>query len=1077
MIKTYSQKNNLSINYMNYENINGIRTRIYQAQKLSKTFQRRVTKAYKAGWNPNQNIINILDENNLVINEMTGRLLKINDKFRLQRIKNDMAMPFDLELLNIKNLYYKPDTKRFVKRSRANAYKKKGYQIINNRLVKTDTSKIIEYPISFHKQQPAGLVTAEEDQVLYVNTTIKNWFKSNFDLLSSWEKIIIVFKSGNQIISQDIESIAGLSFKKMWSQIYPVFWSYSPDGCWLMSEDEVRLIIGKESPFMGQYIEQIYADNLLSNCIPKPIIDFLETKIEKSKSKGTKKKYKTIVNKARKWEQDYKEGIPENKLQDFVNDLNIDLSISLPIGYSYNDKKIMPYKTYSTERKKYGIKHFKFINTRFNHVDSLTCETRKKTIIDTPQEMESIINDIRKENRIVPYYKHKNIYLKIDDINNSYILKSDYAEAKAQFIKDNNLDFSFIDCKSEIGKFVQNSVQFPCCMDINNKFIVDEEIEVDPLDFNSEEQFENYEIKENTINYNDNDFDNIQMWDMQKAFYNFKKCPYYDGFAISCYAFVSCKIPIEDAINNEAGFYMLSEIDMTDAPLIIQKMNIVYERCIVPHFVIKFLVDKNITFKIIGGVYATKGDIKMNKNLLPKEDGIRHFQRMFGSFVTDNKWRKIMFDNTDKQLLSTAFYQIQKQDLESMAVENTYNKTIEISFKKDVIKNRCHISSYVYWYSSLTLIEQCLKFDYEDIIRVNVDAIYIHNNNNKYTEMIGSFENESDREGIKSKPYLIGNMNCINRFMIPNREHDIKLRNDTYFKNVRVKCILGAGGTGKTYSLLHNKSFEKINYVAHSNKLCKSIENEYSNIQYTAPYQHIITDNPTLKTRLLNKSGLFIFDEVSFYSFQDIKTLLKYSERYSLPFYFCGDIGYQVDPVSCKKTYVDRLGLFKNKEYKTKNYRFKNDAFHAEAMEQVRKMIEKNNSLSSIVNYIIKTKNYKRINKEKFLENMKINDILLCSEHQYINQYNNYFKNKFTNIKKWLCKSNTKEYSNGEIVISENKPMGSVECYGYTIHAFQGETIDKPNKLYIDLRRLKKTNVLYTALSRAKFKEQIRFIV
>ena len=60
-----------------------------------------------------------------------------------------MAMPFDLELLNIKNIYYKPDTKRFIKRSRANAYKKKGYQIINNRLVKTDTSKIIEYPIDF----------------------------------------------------------------------------------------------------------------------------------------------------------------------------------------------------------------------------------------------------------------------------------------------------------------------------------------------------------------------------------------------------------------------------------------------------------------------------------------------------------------------------------------------------------------------------------------------------------------------------------------------------------------------------------------------------------------------------------------------------------------------------------------------------------------------------------------------------------------------------------------------------------------------------------------------------------------
>lgn len=1075
MIKTQNQNNNLSINYMNYENINGIRTRIYHSQQLSKTFKKRIAKAYRSGWNPNQNIINILDQNELFFKPETGRLVKLTNKIRLQRIQNDTSS--DLSILDSQNLYYKPDTKRFIKRSRANFYKKKGYQIINNRLVKTDTSKTIEYPISNHKQQPAGLFTALEDQVLYVNTTIKSWFKSNYNLLLSWEKIIVAFKSGNEIISQDIEVIADLSFKKMWKKLYPIFWSYSPDGCYLMAEDQVRLIIGKESPFMGQYIEQIYADNLLSNCIPKPIIDFLEDKVVKSKSKGTKKKYKTIINKARAWELEYKEGIPENKLQSFCNDLNIDLSISLPIGFSFNNNKIKPYRTYSTERKKYGIKHFKFINTRFNHVDCLTCETRKSIEIETPEEMETIMNNIRKEGRTVPFYKHKNTYLKINDISNNYTLKSEYSEAKNQFIKDNNLDFSFIDCKSEIGKFVQNSVQFPCCMDINNKFIKgEEEEEIDPLEFNSEEEFENYEPSKKSIDYNDNDFNNIQMWDMEKAYYNFKKCPYYDGFAISCYSFVSTEIPIEDAIKNEAGFYMLSEINMTDAPLIIQKMKIVYERCIVPHCVIKFLVDKNIKFKIVAGVYATKGNIKMNKNLLPKEDGIRHFQRMFGSFVTDNEWSKIMFDNTDKNLLATAYNQIEKQDIESMAVENTFNKTIEISFKKNVVKNRCHISSYVYWYSAITLIEQCLKFDYEDIIRVNVDAIYI-NNANKYSEMIGSFENELDREGIKSKPYLIGNMNCISRFMLPNREHDIKLRNDTYFKNVKTKVILGAGGTGKTYSILNNKSFEKINYVAHSHKLCKSIENEYPNIQYTAPYQHIINDNPTLKTRLLNKSGLFLLDEVSFYSHQDIKILLKHSDKYKLPFWFCGDIGYQVAPVNVKTTNQERLALFPIKEYKTKNYRFKDDPIHSKTMSEIREMIDHSNSVNTILKYIGHTYKYKKISKKNFLEKMNIKDVLLCSEHKFIDQYNKYFKTKFSNMKKWICKSNTKEYSNGEIVLSVKNPSNLKENYGYTIHSFQGETIESDSMLYIDIRNLKSSNVLYTALSRAKFKEQIRFIV
>ena len=78
-------------------------------------------------------------------------------------------------------------------------------------------------------------------------------------------------------------------------------------------------------------------------------------------------------------------------------------------------------------------------------------------------------------------------------------------------------------------------------------------------------------------------------------------------------------------------------------------------------------------------------------------------------------------------------------------------------------------------------------------------------------------------------------------------------------------------------------------------------------------------------------------------------------------------------------------------------------------------------------------------------------------------------------VKKYLIKQNSVDYSNGDIVISDDKPSNSIEKYAYTIHSVQGE--DYESNLYIDTRRLKSIEVLYTAISRAKTKKQIHFVV
>lgn len=1081
------QKKNIAIYHMNnYVNISGIRTRIIHRQQLSKTFKKRVTKSYRSGWNPNQNIINILDNFNLIIKPETGRLIKLTNKMRLDRIKSNTTTDIDLMLLDDMDLFYKQDTRRFIKRSRLNIYKKKGYKLdFDNRIIYklNPNNKIFEYPITNHKSQPVGLVLAENDQPLYLHTAIKDYFRNRWDIIKNWESIIIIHKGLEQniiIANKQVDIQPNWTFNKFWTEIYKkCFFNFSPDGAYFadVNNDNVLMIFASVVPFMDTYLEQVYADNLLSNCIPGPIINWLEQKIETSKAKSTIYNYKKIKSKAKIWQDNYKQGIPENKLQEFCNDLNIDLSITLPIGFSYNNSQLKPYKSYSTEKRQYGLKHFKFINTRFNHVDSLFCQNQNKEEIETKEEMESIMNNIRNEGRIIPYYKYNDIYNTIYDIDTVYTLKSSYFEAKEKFIKDNNLEYSIIDLNSKIGKFILNSVHFPACMDINNKYCVDNSLNdnfIDDLDLESWEVYPDQEFKEC-------DFNNIQMWDMEKAYYNYKKCPYYDGFAINCYAYLNCEIPIQDAIKNEAGFYMIDNLDFTSAKKILERVNIFYNKMVVPHFVIKYLVDNNINFKIIQGVYATNGDIKCEEYLLEKEDGIRHYQKMFGAFVVDNDFSKISFDNTDKELLQTSLYQIKQQGIDARAVENKFTNTIDIHFKKKSVKNRAHISSYVYFYSMITVLEQCLLIDTEDILRINVDAIYFDNKQKyKNIEKVGTFENEPDREGFKSKKYISKNLNCIDKAMTP--KYFYKFENNKiktqYFINRRIRCLQGAGGTGKTYEIINNSSYEFVNYSAHSHKLCKAIHNQYPNkINYSAPYQHITSNNNRLKSKLLNNNGVFIFDEVSAYSYNDIKKIMYESNRYKLPFIFCGDIGYQTAPILDNKSDKDRLLLFKgNIEYRTKNYRFKDDPYHEETMMSIRTKMKSDIYFNKIMDYILHDRKYKKIERKEFIKNMNINDILLCSEHKFINEYNEILSKKFNKNKKWLCKSNNKDFSNGQIVISQNKIQGSIENYGYTIHSFQGETIKSPNKLYIDCRKLKNNNILYTALSRAKTKDQIYFI-
>ena len=100
-----------------------------------------------------------------------------------------------------------------------------------------------------------------------------------------------------------------------------------------------------------------------------------------------------------------------------------------------------------------------------------------------------------------------------------------------------------------------------------------------------------------------------------------------------------------------------------------------------------------------------------------------------------------------------------------------------------------------------------------------------------------------------------------------------------------------------------------------------------------------------------------------------------------------------------------------------------------------------------------------------------VEDMILASTHKIKDKYTNRYKH----LEKYSVLENTKDYSNGDIVIG-SKPLGvkSELRHAFTVHACQGETAK--HKLFIDINKFRSLNMVYTALSRARTLDQIVFM-
>ena len=90
------------------------------------------------------------------------------------------------------------------------------------------------------------------------------------------------------------------------------------------------------------------------------------------------------------------------------------------------------------------------------------------------------------------------------------------------------------------------------------------------------------------------------------------------------------------------------------------------------------------------------------------------------------------------------------------------------------------------------------------------------------------------------------------------------------------------------------------------------------------------------------------------------------------------------------------------------------------------------------------------------------------------NESKDVYTEKYKDLEKYVVLENTRDYSNGEIIYSKPDKVRVEPRHAFTIHSIQGETATE--KLFIDMNKMKSVRMLYTALSRAKYLNQIILI-
>ena len=880
-------------------------------------------------------------------------------------------------------------------------------EAVEVREAKEPEQKIFTFNIDINKKLN-GLEQLEE--------ILRKFGGKNINIL--WEYINLTYRDFN--ISEWLENEGYIDF--MYNSDLTIFQKY-----WHTEKNVPPITIEILDEVRPVSREQRFSEGI-THCLFEPIRVWGQGRLENANSKSSKENKRCFLKKVNKYIDIYKEGLPEEKVADICEALQIGIEITLPL---LQNTKFIEERSF-----KKPLKTFKYINTRLDHIDEIV-RTDETFEIQTLTEMNAIKKDLDSRKEFYTYKKHKYIHT-INTLKGTYRLDNEYSKLINDFEKEYNIFGYKIDdiTQPDLSRFIKEGTHYNSTIDFN---------------------FDNLETWGTIWKRNGEVIKHI---DMEKAYVNSKKSIYYNGFLgkITDYRQVDNK-DNEEVLKN-LGLYRVENINFKNCEKsfkkIIKHLNCYKNGSVYPSPELRFLLNNGVTFKIIEGCWGAFENAYIN---FPEEfnekcpDGVKRYAKYVGQCDSHNLNSSFWLGGSKEMV----------ENIKCYTENDMYytDNTAVIEYKKKNNFHFGHFTAFITSYQRLNAYEQLLEIPFDNIIRICVDGIY--------------YTGEVELKNVFRKKDDISFSNVAGNTYLSHLTETYKVTKNKYIKPsfYGSEFHLGAGGTGKTHINVTDKGNVRLLYICPSWKLATKKREEY-NINTTV-LARALSKDPSVWGEIYKYYNVLVFDEVSQYSKDNIEYIKDtYGNEHKL--IFCGDIGYQLPCINGEPATPSRFD--KIIEYK-ESHRFKCDILK-ELASKIREDI-KNNVYSGILNR--KVINYFKdnlpshiINKEELKNIYKIEDMILSATHKNKDEFTDIFKDNFEK-EKYYVTLNKNGYFNGSILI-EDKGFDKVKCevrHAFTVHSIQGETAN--NNLFIDMRNMNKNTLLYTAISRAKKIDQIYLII
>ena len=606
---------------------------------------------------------------------------------------------------------------------------------------------------------------------------------------------------------------------------------------------QAQLLILKLDKVNQQNYQQYFMEGI-TNCLLKPIREWAGEKLDDAKSKSAKYNYSKMIKDCDKYEKEFIKGVPEDRIAEICNKLQIGIEIDLPSTINNKTKFI------DIRSQKKPKKIFKYLNTRLNHIDLNEVKTLTEYEEVDKKELHKIFND-EKDFRM--WKSCKSGITQVNTLNKIYKLKEDegYRGALKEFEENNNLNAFKIEYydNPQLSQFLQHNCQ------CNQSILLCEEDYYDNLD-------------ENLIHH----------IDMKKSYTRGADCDFYEGYLGKITDFRKTDKIVA------LGIYQITNINFNGNKLI-EKLKVLHDCNAYPSPELKYYQSMGITFDIIGGAWGQGINIDFTPAMYEKEDGVSHYCRWYGTTMMMNFKTRYNFDCKDIE-----FAELNHNHNEEIDIRfNDYAGTGIIEYKKKKVYHQYQIASFITSYARINLINQLTKFNnINNIIAVQVDGIY-YEGDVDITPLFRKKEKKT-MDWIETDYFVKDQYNCKDEYEYPESRphHNYELH-------------IGAGGCGKTHKNLTDDGLCSILYVAPSWKLSRNKAREY-NVN-TSVVAWLLDNDPDKWRPIYNKYSTIIIDEISMLSDEAKNDIMERFDNHKI--IFCGDLGYQLPPVEGKEFKID----------------------------------------------------------------------------------------------------------------------------------------------------------------------------